>query len=295
MELRHLQYFMAVSEELHFSRAAKRLQMAQPPLSQQIRQLETELGFQLFHRTKRHVQLTAPGEFFLNEVQQILQQLQRAIQLGQQVSRGERGQLVIGFVSSAAYNVLPEILRHFRTTVPDVTLELRELTTEHQLELLRVGQIDVGFLRPPLEDAQFHSELIFRESFVMALPETHPFVNHTTVALRSLATEPFILFPRRLAPGLYDPIISLCRQAGFSPIIAQEAIQMQTIVSLVAAEMGIAIVPASLQNLQRAGVVYKPLQDKMPDIAIAMVWRKQTASPTLECFLNQARTLAFAV
>jgi DNA-binding transcriptional LysR family regulator len=291
MELRHLHYFVAVAEELHFSRAAERLQMAQPPLSQQIRQLETELGFQLFHRTKRSVKLTVAGDVFLAEVQQVLQQLQQAVQLGQQTSRGERGQLVIGFVSSAAYNILPMILRQFRTLVPDVKLELRELTTERQLELLQVGQIDIGFLRPPLEDTRLCSELVFRESLVIALPATHPLASHSAVALRSLATEPFILFPRGLAPGLYDPIISLCQQAGFSPTIAQEAMQMQTIVSLVAAEMGVAIVPASLQNLQRIGVVYKPLQDVTPEIAIAMVWCKQTSSPILEQFLNQVRTL----
>jgi DNA-binding transcriptional LysR family regulator len=155
---------------------------------------------------------------------------------------------VIGFVSSAAYNVLPTILRTFRTCIPDVNLELHELTTDQQLQWLRDGRIDVGFLRPPVEEDTFCWEIIFHESLVVALPEVHPLANQSSVSLSSLKNELFILFPRPLAPGLYDSIISFCQQANFSPTVAQEAIQMQTIVSLVAAEMGVAIVPESLQH-----------------------------------------------
>ncbi|MEH1853513.1 MAG: LysR family transcriptional regulator [Nostoc sp.] len=289
MELRHLRYFVTLAEELHFGRAAERLHIAQPPLSQQIRQLEKELGFELFHRTKRNVHLTEAGQVFLDEVQQIMRQLQQAIQIGQQTSRGEMGQLVVGFVSSAAYNILPTILRTFRSYVPGVSIELHELTTDQQLEWLRGGRMDVGFLRPPVEDNKFSCETIFQEPLMVALPEAHLLANQSDICWRSLANEPFILFPRILAPGLYDLIISLCQQAGFSPKVVQEAIQMQTIVSLVAAEMGIAIVPASLQNLQRIGVVYKTLQEPSPKVtfvadvgvAIAMIWRKDETSPTV--------------
>ncbi|MEH2209128.1 LysR family transcriptional regulator [Nostoc sp.] len=289
MELRHLRYFVTLAEELHFGRAAERLHIAQPPLSQQIRQLEAELGFELFHRTKRKVKLTEAGQVFLGEVQQIMRQLQQAIQVGRQTSRGEIGQLVVGFVSSAAYNILPIILRTFRSYVPGVSIELRELTTDQQLEWLREGRMDVGLLRPPVEENRFSCETIFQESLMVALPEAHLLASQSNVCLTSLANEPFILFPRILAPGLYDLIISLCQQAGFSPKVAQEAIQMQTIVSLVAAEMGVAIVPASLQNLQRIGVVYKTVQEPTPKVAfvadvgaaIAMIWRKNETSPTV--------------
>ncbi|MEH1839031.1 MAG: LysR family transcriptional regulator [Nostoc sp.] len=281
MELRHLRYFVTLAEELHFGRAAERLHIAQPPLSQQIRQLEGELGFELFYRTKRNVQLTEAGHVFLGEVQQIMRQLQQAIQVGRQTSRGEIGQLVVGFVSSAAYNILPTILRTFRSCVPGVSIELHELTTDQQLEWLREGRMDVGLLRPPVEENRFSCETIFQESLMVALPEAHLLASQSNMCLTSLANEPFILFPRILAPGLYDLIISLCQQAGFSPKVAQEAIQMQTIVSLVAAEMGVAIVPASLQNLQRIGVVYKTVQQSTPKVAIAMIWRKNETSPTV--------------
>jgi DNA-binding transcriptional LysR family regulator len=289
MELRHLRYFVAVAEELHFGRAAERLHMAQPPLSQQIRQLETEIGFDLFRRTKRSVQLTEAGQLFLDQVRVIFAQVDRAIQIGRQASRGELGQMVVGFVGSAAYNVLPPILQAMRTQVPGVVVELRELTTVQQLQWVAEGNIDVGFVRPPVDLPGIESEVIFQESLMVALPECHPLCQGKTVAVRSLLHEPFIQFPRVLAPGLYDPIISLCQQAGFSPNVVQEAIQMQTIVSLVAAEMGVAIVPASLQNLQRKGVVYKSLAEVTPLVAIALVWR-QFPSLAVQRFVEVART-----
>jgi DNA-binding transcriptional LysR family regulator len=288
MELRHLRYFVTLAEELHFGRAAERLHIAQPPLSQQIRQLETELGFELFHRTKRKVQLTEAGQVFLDEVQQIFKQLEQAIQVGRQTSRGEMGQLVVGFVSSAPYNILPKILRTFRSSVPEVRLELHELTTNEQFRWLRESRIDVGFVRPPIEDT-FNFETIFQESLMVALPDTHLLAHQSDVCLRSLKNEPFILFPRLLAPGLYDLIISLCQQAGFSPNVTQEAIQMQTIVSLVAGGLGIAIVPESLQNLQRTGVVYKIIQEPTPKTAIAIIWRQNDRSATVQKFLEIAR------
>ncbi|PLZ91612.1 LysR family transcriptional regulator [Fischerella thermalis] len=292
MELRHLRYFVTLAEELHFGRAAERLHIAQPPLSQQIRQLEVELGFQLFHRTKRNVELTAAGQVFLGEVQKILKHLEQAVQLGRQTSRGLGGQVVVGFVSSAAYNILPTILRRFRNCIPDVNLELHELTTDQQLQWLRDNRIDVGFLRPPVEEDTFCWEIIFYESLVVALPETHPLADQSSVSLFSLQAEPFILFPRPLAPGVYDSIISFCQQANFSPTVAQEAIQMQTIVSLVAAEMGVAIVPESLQNLQRTGVVYKPMQEATPKVALAMIWRRDNTCATVQRFLEVVRQVA---
>ncbi|MCC3413711.1 MULTISPECIES: LysR family transcriptional regulator [unclassified Microcoleus] len=291
MELRHLRYFIAVAEELNFTRAAERLHMAQPPLSQQIQHLEAELGFQLFRRTKRTVVLTEAGQVFFEESQKILLQVDRAIQLGKQTSRGELGQLTVGFVSSAAHNVVPAILQAFRTRCPAVKLELHELTTNEQLQRLRFGRIDIGFVRPPIEEDGINSEIVFREPLIVALPETHYLADRAVVELHELSAEPFILFPRSLAPGLYDPIVSLCLQAGFSPIAGQEAIQMQTIISLVAAEMGVAIVPASMQNFQRTGVVYKHLQEPSPIVSIALIWR-DNPTPAVQRFLQTARDLS---
>lgn len=286
MELRHLRYFIAVAEELHFGRAADRLHIAQPPLSQQIRQLEAELGFQLFHRTKRSVALTEAGRIFLAESQRLFRQLEQAIQVGRKTSRGEMGQLVIGFVGSAAYNILPIVLKQFRKRCPSVDLALHELTTDQQLQWLREGRLDVGFLRPPVVDRALCATTVVQEPLAVALPEAHRLADQPQVALRSIASESFILFPRSLAPGLYDQIISLCQQAGFSPKVVQEAIQMQTIVSLVAAEIGIAIVPISLHNLQRTGVVYRVLQEPTPKATIAAVWKPDDASPTVQQFLE---------
>jgi DNA-binding transcriptional LysR family regulator len=292
IELRHLRYFIAVAEELHFGRAADRLHMAQPPLSQQIRQLEAKLGFQLFHRTKRSVELTEAGQVFLEDCRKIFRQLDQAVRTGQQASRGEMGQLAIAFVSSAAYNILPPILQAFRAAMPQVQLELHELTTDQQVRWMQDGRIDVGFVRPPVEDEQLQLMTIFREPLVVALPIAHPLTEQPQVSLAALASEPFILFPRPLAPGLYDQIISLCQQAEFSPNVVQEAIQMQTIVSLVAADIGIAIVPVSLQNLQRTGVVYKRLIEPTPQAAIALTWRTQDPSPTVQRFLEVVKQVA---
>ena len=295
MELRHLRYFTAVAEELHFGRAAAKLHMAQPPLSQQIKQLEEELGFLLFHRTKRSVQLTAAGERFLGETRLIFQRLEQAIATGRRTSRGELGELSIGFVGSASYSVLPLILQQFRQRCPQVELTLRELTTNVQLEALRENRIDIGFVRPPIQGEGFAQQPILQESLVVALSEGHRLVGEQAergstaeacISIADLAAENFILFPRPLAPGLYDQVIALCQQGGFSPRVVQEAVQMQTIVGLVAAEIGIALVPESLRNLQRSGVVYLPLREATPQAEIALVWREGDLSPTVQQFLE---------
>jgi DNA-binding transcriptional LysR family regulator len=292
MELRHLRYFLAVAEELHFGKAAEKLHIAQPPLSQQIRQLEIELGFQLFYRTKRSVQLTEAGQVFLEETQQILRRLEEAVEKGRQTSRGETGQLAVGFVSSAVYKILPPILRRFRTSVSGVSLELHELTSDRQIQWLQEGKLDIGFVRPPIAQTSFKIAAIFQESLIVALPEFHPLGDRASISVSLLANESFIIFPRPVAPELYDRIIFLCQQANFSPKVVQEAIQMQTIVSLVAADMGIAIVPASIQNLQRTGVIYKPLTETTPQSAIAVIWRRQETSATVNKFLEVVRDIA---
>ena len=292
MELRHLRYFRMVATELHFGRAAEKLHIAQPPLSKQIQDLEAALGFELFTRTKRSVALTPAGQVFLIEVTQIFQRLDRAIDIGRKTSRGELGQISIGFVGSATYNILPVMLQQFRDRYPQVQIELHELTTDRQLIWLREGRIDIGLIRPPIISTEFASHVIFQESLVVALPSHHHLAKLKMIDLSLLAAEPFILFPRPLAPGLYDPIITICQAAGFSPQVVQECIQMQTIVSLVSANMGVSILPASIQEAQRQGVIYKPIRsgsldaDKLATIAI--IWRIHDDSPTMKRLLELA-------
>ncbi|MCG8347024.1 MAG: LysR family transcriptional regulator [Chloroflexales bacterium] len=286
MEFRHLRYFIAVAEELHFGRAAARLQMAQPPLSQQIRQLENEIGVQLLHRTKRRVELTHAGAMFLKEAQAIVAHAEQAIQVAQQASHGKIGRLAVGFVGSAMYSVLPPILRAFHHEAPEVKLTLEELTTAQQIDALHKQHIDVGFLRPPIRDALLSTEPLLHEPLIVALADTHPLAQASVVSIHALAAEPFILFPRSYGPGLYDHVFDLCWQAGFVPQVAQEAIEMHTLVSLVAADLGVALVPASLQQLQRVNVVYRSLQEAVPMIALAMAWRHNDTTPVLHRFLD---------
>lgn len=291
MELRHLRYFVTVAEELHFGRAAQRLQMAQPPLSQQIRQLEAELDVQLLYRTKRTVRLTDAGQVFLREARHLLLQADQAIAIAQRADRGEVGRLILGFVGSATDSILPVILKAFRQRFPHVQLILHEMTTAEQVEALHNNRIQLGFLRPPLNDEDLILETVLQESLMVALPEAHPLATQTQVSLVSLAEQPFVLSPRHLGAGFYDQIYRLCQQAGFTPQVAQEAIQMSTIVSLVAAELGVALVPASLQNWQRVGVVYRPLADSTPQIELAISWRQTDTSPVLHQFIEQTRAI----
>lgn len=286
MELRHLRYFIAVAEELNFSRAAERLHIAQPPLSQQIRDLELELGVILFERTKRRVKLTTPGQIFLEKARQAIQQVEQAVTAAQRANRGEIGRLNIGFNSSATYSVLPTILRNFRACAPEVALDLHELTTEQQLVRLHQHQIDAGILYLPIESEELNFVCVLKEEMVLALPEAHPLAALSQVSMRELKQELFIMPPHRLGGGLYRQIIQFFQQIEFSPNIVQEATQLQTIISLVAGGVGVALVPASLQNLQRAGVIYRCLQEPTPEVAIAIAWRQDNYSPVLQKFVD---------
>jgi DNA-binding transcriptional LysR family regulator len=289
MELRHLRYFVTLAEELHFGRAAAKLHISQPPLSMQIRALEAELGVTLLKRTQRHVSLTQAGAALLGEARHILARVEQAVLTTKRAGRGEIGELAIGFISVADYNVLPVVLREFRRRFPLVNLTLRESTTDAQTRDLGAGRIDVGFVLPPISDPSLESISILREPLIAALPEKHPLARKPgKLALEKLKDAPFILFPRPYAPGLYDDIVSCCKAAGFSPRVEQEAIQMQTIVSLVSAELGVALIPASLTNLRRTGVVYKFLKAGSPLTDIHLVWRRGDDLPALRVFIDVA-------
>jgi len=286
IELRHLRYFLVVAEELHFSRAAERLHIAQPPLSQMIRRLEHELGVTLFHRTRRHVALTEAGVVFREEAKRTLAQAEHAIRGVRRANKGELGRLVVGFIGSAVYSVLPPIVRRFREQYPDVDLTLQELSTVQQMRALRDGSLQVGFLRPFKPELQLKCKVVLREPLVIALPERHRLSRHRKLAMRLLADEPFIVFPRSLAPELYDQVISLCQRARFTPRIVQEAMQLPTVVSLVAAGIGVAVIPASLQNIGRTGVSYRAIRETTPKAELAVAWQPERLSPLTQSFLG---------
>lgn len=285
MELRHLRYFVAVAEELHFGRAAARLFIAQPPLSQQIQQLERELGVTLFGRTSRRVQLTPAGEAFLEGARQTLAALEAAAQSARRAARGETGWLGIGFAASATYDLLPAVLHDFRAQFPDVTLSLIELNAAEQTQALHDRSIHVGFARPPAAHAQIVVEAVRREPFLVALPDAHPLAARPMLSLPMLAGEPFVSFPETPLPSYAQVVRAVCEAAGFAPRVVQEVREMQTALSLVAAGLGIALLPASVQHLHRDGVVYRPLPDDAPRTEMAVICRKDDAAPVLQNFL----------
>ena len=290
IELRPLRYFLAVAEELHFGRAALRLHMTQPPLSQTIQALESMLGTQLFLRTKRSVALTAAGLALLPEARRLLEQAEALPELVRRAASGTSGRLSLAFVSTADYSVLPPLLRQFRERYPQVQIDLREATSDVQLEELAQGRIDAGLLIPPLPDKaklELDYVSVLSEPLILAVPAGLKILRgKSKVSLKTLADAPLIIFPRRIAPSLHDAILSCFRNAGLTPIIGQEAIQMQTVVGLVSAGMGIALVPQSVSNLKRPGVEYKDLADTTPLVETGLAWRRDNASPVLRGFLE---------
>lgn len=287
MDLRHLRYFATVAEERHFGRAAQRLHIAQPPLSRQIQDLEAELGFPLFDRSRRRVELTPAGAVFLTHIRRVFEALDLGMHEAKRASVGETGRVVVGYPSSLAYSGITEILRAFRTRFPSVELSLREMPPQEQIEALKEGWLDVGFVRGPLDDASLGHQCVRREPLVVVLPEDHPLASHKRISLKQLAREPFVAFPRQRGPAFFDQIIALCQDAGFSPRIVQEAPQLD-IVSLVAAGFGVSILPESIRNVRRQGLVFRPIVGS-PTTNLLLVWRADDDSPALEGFLSFVR------
>jgi DNA-binding transcriptional LysR family regulator len=289
MELRHLRYFVTVAEELHFGRAALRLSIVQPSLSQQIRQLEDELGFPLFYRTKRYVELTDAGKVFLSEARQVLAQVQEAKRSAQRAARGEVGRLVIGYISSSTYDLLPQMLRLYRERFPEVEVGLRELTTQEQIRALEEEYIQVGLLRLPISAPWVNVEVVRREPIVCVLPEGHPLTMREQIEVSLLAHEPFVLQSSQRGAGYYVQLMKLCLVAGFSPNVIQEVTEMHTIVSLVAAGMGVSLVPLSARNIRSQGVVYLELEGATTLTEMAVAWHRDTRSELVQNFLAVAR------
>lgn len=299
MKLRQLRYFVTVAEELHFGRAADRLAISQSPLSQQIIALERELGVQLFVRTRRSVALTAVGAQWLTQVRRVLADAEELPATARRLSRGEIGSLSLAFVSTADYGILPDLLRTYRTTHPQVQVQLREATSDVQIEALLDQEIDAGLVIPP-RGGKFPASLAYTplvsERLILALPKSWAADGSVPrrsekLALRTLADAPLIIFPRRSAPALYDMIIDCYAAQGAMPRITQEAIQMQTIVSLVSAGLGVALVPESIRNLRRTGVDYRELTNPVPQVETGLLWRRQGTSSALKGFVKAAREL----
>jgi DNA-binding transcriptional LysR family regulator len=293
MDPRRLRYFVVAAEEQNFTRAAERLRIAQPPLSAQIKQLEGDLGVELFHRTGRGVRLTEAGRLLLEEARRIFAQLDQTVDFVRRVGEGRIGRLALGFLPSVAHNVLPGVLREFRERFPNVELSLQEMGPDEQVRQLRDNRIDAGFLYLPVDETGLGTRLVLREPLVVALPDTHRLAAQERVAMRQLADEPFILPPRHQVPACYGYIMEACRRAGFVPGAVQKNVWlMQTIVGLVAGGLGVALVPASLQNLGRTGVAYRAIEDLSLAVELGAVWRRNDASTVLRAFLEVVEEIA---
>jgi DNA-binding transcriptional LysR family regulator len=293
LELRHLRYFVAVAEELNFSRAAERLHMAQPPLSAAIRQLEQELGTELLARTTREVRLTDSGRTFLHGSQRTLAELERARIDTQRAAAGEIGQLRLAFSWSARFETLPAIGRSFRLSHPEVSLLTEEMWNARMLAGLRSAAIDVAISLCPEVASEFCYETIRAEPVVALLGERHPLAGQDALALRDLAQEEFLFFPRELAPRLYDFMIGLCRQAGFEPIARGESFHSGWELQILSDVDVVALAPASVAPEVPAGIAAVVVSDPPDRLQTALVWRKDDRSPVNKAFRETARA-AFA-
>jgi DNA-binding transcriptional LysR family regulator len=290
IELRPLRQFVAVAEELHFGRAAQRLAMTQPPLTQAVQALERALGVQLFERTRRSVALTPAGRALLEQARSLLQAAQALPAAVQAAAHGWAGRLRLGFVSSIAYGALPQWLRSFREARPDVQLQLLEATLDVQLAAFAAGEIDAGIVlhAPAAAPAGFAALTVLAEPMWLALPEGHPGASRKTLREHDFADSPLVIFPRAVAPSLYDALLADLHARGITPRVAQEAIQMQTIVSLVSAGIGVAWVPETVTRLQRPGVVYRRTAGAAVVAETSLIWR-EPALPVVQRFVEHVR------
>jgi len=291
IELRHLRYFVAVSEELHFGRAAARLHMSQPPLSQQIRSLEAELGLSLFRRTNRRVELTKAGQAFLEGARRTLESANQTVREARSADDGETGELVLGFVDSSIYGYMPIVLRAFRKQHPSVRVVIRALTSAEQVEKLERGEIQLGILRPLRVSSRLVIEELGREQLVVALPKGHRLAAHKQIQIRDLRDEALVFFRRDFAPAVYDRIMGMFHREGQLPHIAQEAGEQHTIIGLVAAGLGYSITAEGLMHWGTESVVYRPLAHPNAWVPMAVAWRRADRSDPVRWFVETAREL----
>jgi DNA-binding transcriptional LysR family regulator len=290
VELRHLRYFVAVAEERHFGRAAERLHIAQPPLSQQIRRFEAELGEPLFYRTTRSVELAPAGEALLERAPAILAAFDAAVEDARRAARGEYGRLAIGFTGSSTYAMLPSLAAAMRDELPGVVLDLQgELLTPAQVARLLDGTLDLGLLRPPVHERELATEVLHSEPLLAVLPEAHPLADAEAVPLERLEGEPFVTYPSHFRSVVHDAVEDACEAHGFRPVAAHEVAETATLVSFVAAGLGVSLVPASVRNMTVEGAVYRPLLDDATRVELAAAWRRADDRPVLARALDVIR------
>ncbi len=290
VELRHIRYFLAVAEERHFTRAAQRLGIGQPPLSHQIKDLEREIGTPLFHRIPQGAELTEAGQAFEERVRQIPGLVAEAVNAARRAATGETGRIRVGFTGSAAFNPrVPQAIRVYRRRFPDVELSLAEHNSIGLVEGLRGGTLDAAFLRPDAVDKQglrlFH---LADEPLIAALASAR-MPHGEPIRLDQLANDPFILTPRALGPTLFDATLEACRRAGFEPLLGQSAPQVASVLALVAAELGVALVPESMRDASFKGVTYHDLRGNAPKVALALATRSDERAATVAAFVAEAR------
>ncbi|MBO2453494.1 LysR family transcriptional regulator [Actinomadura barringtoniae] len=287
LPLAQLHAFVVLAEELHFGHAAARLGIAQPPLSQQIRRLEDKVGHDLFSREPGRVALTAAGQELLPAARRALNDLADGLAAARAIGSGQAGTLRIGFAASLALTVLPGLLRGFRERYPDVLLDIREMTSAPQIEALHEKTIDVGLLRePPDDEPDLAFRTVLTEPFVAVLPTVHPLAAQRTVELARLADSSFVLLPREVGPQLHDQIVALCAEAGFTPRIAQHAVEWQTVCALVETGLGISLAPASIRRIRLKGVAFRSIQPNTTRTRAAMAWRRNEQNPLVTNLLE---------
>ena len=287
VELRHLRYFCQVAEDLHFGRAASRLAVSQPALSVQIKQLEMMAGARLLERHSRHVSLTDAGRVFEEAARRILRDVDAALDATRQAEAGEVGVLRVGFGPTLMFSTLAQVVRAYRARYPGVRMDLRELATAEQVEALLRGDLDVGFVRGAETDPRLHAELFAREPLLIAVHRGHAAAAAARVPLSMLAGEPWVLFPRTIAPQLHEQVMRLCREAGFTPNVIQESREVYTTVGLVGAGVGVTIVPEAVQRMSWKGVAYKRIP--RATVRLSMVRPSGPPRPVVEAFLAVAR------
>ncbi|HEX2891934.1 LysR family transcriptional regulator [Vineibacter terrae] len=294
MDLRRLRQFVAVAEERSFRRAAARLNVSQPPLSVAVQRLEADMGVSLLDRTRHHVRLTVAGEAFLREARRTLAQAQLSVEVAQRAAAGKLGTLRLSFVPSAALDVLPRLLRAFHADHPDVKLTLSGDTTSQQLEALMGETTDLAIVVPPLHDAQdLRVESLCEHELMLAVPRSHPISRQRRVQLRDLAAEAYVGFPFKEGPGFQSVVVAACQESGFVPNVVQVAPQMQTILALVAAGMGIALVPQAMRSVQMDNVAYVDVRRGAAPVryALGLAFRRSNENPALAAFVAMAHRL----
>lgn len=292
MEFRHLRYFLALAEELHFGRAARRLSISQPPLSLNIRQLEESVGARLFHRNSKEVKLTPAGRALVPRARALLEQAGEAKRHARDVGRGFEGRIRLGLVSSMIYRGLPRMLQAFHAKHPQTQVVLREMNSQEQVMELAHGQLDAGFVHTQRVPREMSRLLFASEPFLCCLPRAHALARVRKLALARLQGEAFVMFSRAASPDYYERVLAICSEAGFYPDVRHEVQHWLSVVSLVAQGLGVALVPAALRESAIPGAVFVPVADTAARSEVFCVWRTADDTPGLEAFLDVARQLA---